>query len=212
MSAGLDYAVVNSGNIYTNIDSYIASASSTQQVIQQNQPPYPNGAYNQLGIAYLAPPNPAVLSTTKGQGAPVVVRYVRYNSTANPAVVAGPAPVYWTDETFTTVSGVFTEGIPNSTGSSNMLAGFLAPNTTSYSGLTNTILNGNYVFIVVAGFVSQAWLTAGAVGGTVYGTAGNWTVSATASGSAPQGAGFARVVSTPASSLGDIIAQCDWCF
>lgn len=208
MSAGLDFAVVSTGNVYTAIDTYTAT-SSTSQTIANTYPSYPNGAMNQPGQAYLLPENTFGLLNAKGQGAPLVVRYVRYNSTANPALVAGPAPVYWTDETFTTVSGVFTEGIANGTGSANSLAGFLLPNTTSVSGLTAAQLNGNWCFIAVSGFVSAAYLAAGAVGGLVIGAAGNFTVAAI---STTPVASFARVVSVPAGSLGDIIAQCDWTF
>ena len=42
-----------------------------------------------------------------------------------PNLLAYPAPVYWTDETYTTVSGVFTEGNPAATGNLNSLAGWL---------------------------------------------------------------------------------------
>ena len=205
MSAGLDFAVVSTGNVYTAIDTYTAT-SSTSQTIANTYPSYPNGAMNQPGQAYLLPENTFGLLNAKGQGAPLVVRYVRYNSTANPALVAGPAPVYWTDETFTTVSGVFSEGSPSN---ANSLAGFLLPNTTTLSSLTAAQLNGNWCFIAVSGFIPSAYLAAGAAGGLVIGAAGNFTVAAI---STTPVASFARVLTAPAGSLGDIIAQCDWTF
>jgi hypothetical protein len=213
MSAGLDFPVVNTGNVYTNIDTYIASATSTTQVIQQNQPPYPNGAYNTLGQAYLLPVVPGQLSTAKGQGAPLVVRYVRYNSTANPAPLAYPAAVYWTDETFTTVSGVFSEGNPAGTGNLNSLAGILLPNSTSISGLTATQLNGNYVFIAVSGFVSGVAVPAAtAIGDSLAGVSGNFLLQRTASGTAPISRRLLQALTAISGSSADCLVDVDWTY
>ena len=89
-----DFAAITSGNVRTAIDTY-------------NTALYNNGALNALGSLYAIPPSPANVGI--GSGSALIVRYVRYNSTANPSGVAGPAPVYYTDETLTTVSGVSTE-------------------------------------------------------------------------------------------------------
>jgi hypothetical protein len=213
MSAGLDFPIVNSGNVFTNIDPYIASASSTQQVIQQNQPPYPNGAYNTLGQAYLLPVNPAALSTAKGQGAPLVVRYVRYNSTANPAPGAAPGVVYWTDETFTTVTGVFSEGNPAATGNLNSAAGILLPNSTSISGLTAAQLNSNFVFIAVSGFVAGVAVPAAtAIGDSLTGVAGNFLLFRTASGTAPISKRIAQALTAVSGGVADCLLDFDWTY
>lgn len=210
MSAGLDYPVISTGNLYTAIDTYQPSASSTQQVIQQTYPPYPNGAYNLPGQAYLAPVSTFGLLGQKGQGAPLVVRYVRYNSTANPALVAAPAPVYWTDETMTTVSGAGSEaafGIAS-------LAGWLLPNTTSVSGLTAAGLNGNWCFIAVSGFIPGAIsITSAAAGGVLIGNTGaNFTPATIAPGTAITTPSFARVLTAVSGGLSDILVQCDWTY
>lgn len=219
MSAGLDFAPINTGNPYTNIDPYIASASSTQQVIQSNQPPYPNGAYATLGQPYLAPVNPALLSTAaNGQGAPLVLRYVRYNSTANPNVLAGPAAVYWTDETFTTVSGVFSEGNPAATGNLNSLAGVLLINTTNYPGsLTGaqlaTALNGNFVWIATSGFVKGVQVPAStAIGDSLTGVSGNFLLFRTASGTAPISKRILQALTAVASNVADCLVDTDWTY
>lgn len=213
MSAGLDYPVINTGNPYTNIDPYIASASSTQQVIQSNQPPYPNGAYNTLGQAYLAPVVPGALSTAKGQGAPLVLRYVRYNSTANPAVLGAPAAVYWTDETFTTVTGVFSEGYPAATGNLNSLAGLLLVNSTSISGLTAAALNGNFVWIAVSGFVPGATVPAStAIGDSLTGVSGNFLLFRTASGTAPISKRIIQSLGAVTAGVADVLVDCDWTY
>lgn len=209
MSAGLDFAVVSTGNVYTAIDTYTAT-SSTSQTIANTYPSYPNGAMNQPGQAYLLPENAFGLLNAKGQGAPLVVRYVRYNSTANPALVGAPAPVYWTDETMTTVSGAGSEaafGIAS-------LAGWLLPNTTSVSGLTAAQLNGNWCFIAVSGFIAGATSVASAAaGGVLIGNTGaNFTPATIAPATAITTPSFARVLTAVAGGVSDIIAQCDWTF
>jgi hypothetical protein len=218
MSAGLDFAVINSGNPYTNIDPYIASASSTQQVIQSNQPPYPNGAYNLLGQAYLSPVIPGLLSTVNGQGAPLVLRYVRYNSTTNANCLAYPAPVAWTDETFTTVTGTFSEGNPAATGNLNSFAGLLLVNTTIYPGsLTGaqlaTALNGNYVWIATSGFVKGAYVPGStAIGDSLTMSSGNFTLTRTASGTAPISKRILQALTAISSGNADVLVDTDWTY
>lgn len=218
MSAGLDFAVINTGNPYTNIDTYIASPSSTTQTIASMAQPYPNGAYALPGQAYLAPVVPGQLSSAKGQGAPLVLRYVRYNSTANPAALAGPAAVYWTDETFTTVSGVFSEGNPAATGNLNSLAGLLLVNTTAYPGsLTGaqlaTTLNGNYVWIAVSGFVPGVQVPAStAIGDSLTGTSGNFLLARTASGTAPISKRIIQALTAVISTVADCLVDADWTY
>ena len=140
-----------------------------------------------------------------GYGCYLTVKYVRYNSTANPAVATGPAVVYWTDETFTTVSGVYSEAV--TTGSS-AVAGILLPNKSTTAGLglgstafTATILNGNWVFIAVVGFVPSVYLAAGAIGQPITGAAGNWVVAVTTGVLRPLG----YICGAVSSNLGDVL-------
>jgi hypothetical protein len=107
--------------------------------------------------------------------------------------VAGPAPVYYTDETFTTVSGVSTESV----GGVNFVAGWMAPNSgtsTTYglgtTAFTNTILNnggnGSYVFVILQGFVPGGVSATSTVAGDVLiGAATNFTTARVAAGTAP---------------------------
>lgn len=213
MSAGLDYPVVSTGNIFTAIDTYYASPSTTGQTIPPSQTALPNGAYNLPGQAYLTPVVPGLLSGVNGQGAPPVVRYVRYISTANPALVAFPAPVYWTDETFTNVSGVFSEGNPAATGNLNSFAGYLLPNTASVSGLTAAALNGNWVFICTSGFIKGAYVPAStAIGDALVGVTGNFTLARVASGTAPTSKRIAQALTAISGGVADVLVDTDWTY
>jgi hypothetical protein len=180
-----------------------------------------NGANQPLGsLCYIPPTSQSGdnLLTTAGVASGLWVKYVLYKSTANPSVKTGPAIVYYTDETFTTVSGVFTEGLPSSTGGSAATAGWLLPNAGTVAGIgagstafTNTVLNnggnGCYVYIGVSGFIPSAALTAGSQGNMVYGSTGNWTVTAVAEGgTAPAQKLAAWVWGAVTSNIGDIQA------
>jgi hypothetical protein len=161
-----------------------------------------NGAQNDLGsLGVLAVCNQFSLSN--GRGTTLVGRYVRYNSTANPALLAAPGPVYWKDETFTTVTGVSTESV----GGVNMVAGLMLINTTTVSGLTAATLNGNFVWIAVAGFVpgvTSIGVTY-AAGDAMIGAATNFTVGKVAAGTAPTNQVIGYAASATSSSLVDIL-------
>jgi hypothetical protein len=187
------------GNVYGVVDAY--------NTLLPN-----NGALNPLGSLWTIP-SPSqggntLLATSTGYGSFLTVKYVRYNSTANPAVVTGPAPVYYVDETFTTVSGVFSEGIVASTGSANSIAGFLLPNSGTVTGVglgttafTATLLNGNYVFIAVQGFVPSCKLVAGAQSNSIMGATGNFTTAVTTGVNRPCGIVWGAVTS----NIGDVL-------
>jgi hypothetical protein len=166
------------GNVYGVVDAYNTALPN-------------NGALNPLGSVWTIP-SPSqggntTLATATGYGSFLTVKYVRYNSTANAAVVAGPAIVYYTDETFTTVSGTFTEGNPTGTGSTSAVAGFMLPNKGTVAGIglgttafTAALLNTNYVFIAVEGFVPSASLGfAGTQNNPIMGGAGAFITALT---------------------------------
>lgn len=226
MSLGNEFPYVSTGNLYTCIDTY-ASTISTQP--PSNSPSWPNGAYNPIGSAFLLAPGsyfvPAVnypsasgSLNSKGWGAPMVVRYVRYNSTTNANLLATPGPVYWTDETYTTVTGTFSEGNPAGTGNGNSMAGLLLLNSSATSlnetgALAATALNGNFCFIVTKGFVPGVTVNgSAAIGATQVGTSGNFTFANVASGTAPTFTHYVNVVSAPASSIADVWVNCDLTF
>lgn len=134
-----------------------------------------NTAQNPLGCIYAPPVNAGAITTAPGTGAQPVVKYVYYNSTSNPAVVASPAPVYYKDETFTVVTGNAAEAFVTTLGC--MIAGYLLPNSTAYSGLTAAILNQSYCWIQIGGFLAGAYAptTTPGAGDLVVGlTTGNW--------------------------------------
>lgn len=179
-----------------------------------------NGALNPLGALYFAP-SPSqgagsILPTTPGYASGLWCRYVKYLSTANPATVVGPAPVYYTDETFTTVSGVFSEGNPAATGSSQSIAGWLLPNSGVVAGVglgttlfTNTILNnnglGSYVWIGLLGFIPKAFVGVLTQGTLVSGVAGNWVTAAAVATTQTAG----KIVGVTATTVSDIVALID---
>ena len=224
MALGNEFPYISTGNLYTAIDTY-ASTTSTQP--PTNSPSWPNGAYNPLGSTFLLIPGategpteayPGGSLSSNGWGAPLIVRYVRYNSTANPAIGAAPAAVYWTDETYTTVSGVFTEGLPAATGNLNSLAGVLLINTTNYPGSKTgaqlaTILNGNFCFIVTRGWLPGVSVPAAtAIGDALVGTAGNFTLDRVASGTAPTSRYNLIAQTAVANNVADVLVNTDLTF
>jgi hypothetical protein len=182
---------------YQKFSNFLTQVDSSTVPAPGSQPK------NVLGTLYSPPIAPGI-STQNGQGAPPVYKYVQYNSTANPAVVAAPAPVYWKDETFTIVTAVFSESL---TASAASIAGYLGPNSTSISGFTAALLNTNYVWIQVAGFLAGAYAptTGGAVGSTIQGVTGNWTSTAIAAGTAPANRVLGIQLTAIASSACDVL-------
>ena len=118
-----------------------------------------NGARNVLGAAFLVQDSSGRLKK---------IRYVRYNSTANPAAPAAPGPVYWADNTRTVVTGKFSESSPASI--SNMVAGYL---------VNLNFTNGNYIFIQTFGYLAQALAGTAAAGAGITAT-GDFAVTALA--------------------------------
>lgn len=213
MSLMMEYPVVSS-NLKAGF-SIFGTADPFNAALQNN------GARNPVGSLYFQP-GPAqagglVLPSAVGYAAGLWCKYVLYKSTANPAMVAGPAPVYYTDETFGVVSGVFTEGMIAATGNASSIAGWLLPNTGSVasvgvgSAVTAAILNnnglGSYVWIGVCGFIPSCFLAAGAQTNLVYGSAGNFTVAAIADGSAITHRPAGYVWGPVAANIGDVLAS-----
>jgi hypothetical protein len=189
MSVYVGYSKVSTGgNPFTTVD--------TRDTTKPN-----NNAQNMLGDLYFVPPN-AALPPGNGGGAGLVLKYVRYQSTTNAAVVAGPAPVYFTDQTFQTVSGTSTEGFAGL----NSVAGLLLPNSTSISGLTAALLNGNFVWIAVAGWVAGCIAPGSTVAGdAIIAAAGNFTPARVAANTAPTNKLLGWATSAVSSGLCNIL-------
>lgn len=227
MALQYEFPVISTGNLGTVIDTY-GSTISTQP--PTNVPSNPNGALNPIGAAYLMSPGAPELPTavyypsaagslnSNGWGAPIIVRYVRYNSTTNPNWLAFPGPVYWTDETYTTVTGTFSEGIPAATGNLNSFAGIALLNTTSYPGTKTgaqlaTLINGNFIFIVTKGFVPACYVPGStAIGDSLAGVSGNFTLTRTASATAPISRRMAIAQTAIASGAADLWIDTDLTF
>ena len=91
-------------------------------------------------------------------GAPAIYVLAQYLSTsalttANLTTAGGPAPVYWTDNTFTTVTGIASEGF----NSVQMVAGYMMLNIVDVPSLTAAQLLGGLVLVQVAGYLKGAY-------------------------------------------------------
>jgi|SRR5579872_5518180 len=185
-----------------------------------------NGARNPLGAVYFRPspsqgggltPGGGTLGTSAGYGSGLWMKYVLYKSTGNPAVKTGPAPVYWADETFTTVSGAFADGFVAS--NSVSVAGWLLPNAGTVAGIgagstlfTATLLNngglGSYVWIALAGFIPSCYLAAGAVNNALW-ASGDFATTGIADGSSITHRIMGYAFNTVTSNIGDVYATLD---
>lgn len=118
-------------------------------------------------------------------GAPAIYQLVKYLSTSatttgNLTTAGGPAPVYWTDNTFSTVTGITSESL-----GLNFLAGYLMVNTVDLPTLTAAQLLGAQCLINVGGYLKSAYApTAGAagIGNVIFPVAGTFSSNAVAAG------------------------------
>ena len=152
-------------------------------------------AKNVVGSIYSPPPgtytnytsgptfSPTLNLSTPGYGAPGVFKYVYFYdaSALTGTMQAAPAPVYWTDESFTAVTGHAADAYSSAAAS---VAGYLMPNATAL-GTSNTgaqwylQLSQSYVWIQIGGFLSQAYApttqTAAGIGNSIYySTGADW--------------------------------------
>jgi hypothetical protein len=163
-------AQVSSGNVRTTVDP-VSTTLGTQQGAYITPTFGVWGLKNPLGMVIIDSGGLDSVSGTTTQlpvGQVAIYKYVLYKSAANPALVAQPAPVYYTDNTYTIVSGKASEALASA--ASNP-AGLLMPNTTDMSGLTATILNnggnGSGVWICTYGFVKGAAAPASTAAGDI---------------------------------------------
>ena len=190
MSFGLDYPVITTGNLFTAIDPYVATSVSSI-----------NGAQNTAGAIYQAPINQATI-VTKGPAPNGYFKYVRYNPTVTQTLKNGPVLVYWKDETFTTVTGLYSEALVGING----VAGWLLYNTTTTTGAVATDINGNWCWIQVGGLLVGAWVTAAAAAGaSLYGAASTFgATGTTAASTAPPNVVAGWSLGAAASNLVDL--------
>lgn len=160
-------AQISSGDPRTTIDAYDTTKAN-------------NNAQNELAEAYYYK---AGVSASNPAGYWQKLRYVRFNAANNAATVTGPAVVYWTDEARTTVSGNASDGFTVTAADSAGILLVCNNSSIGISGLTNTKLNGNYVWICVGGLVpSVVCANSTAVGDYLTGGSGNFSLGRIASG------------------------------
>jgi hypothetical protein len=172
---------VTTGNVRTTFDVF--SPAPGPSTPGPTPAPF-SGLTNPLGAIYTDVGGTDSISGTLVQlplNVGAIYKYVLYKSATNPALVTGPAPVYYTDNTKTVVSGAAADAFPAPATPSSALAGVLMPNTTDLPNLTAAILNnggnGSGVWICIGGFVKASRdVGAVAVAGTqLVGGVGNFT-------------------------------------
>jgi hypothetical protein len=206
-------AIFNPGNQLLQIDT--GKASTYLYNPTTAFAPWAGLGENQvLGQRYFASVN---ATPTNPSGAPAIYMLVEYLSTsaittANLTTAAAPAPVYWTDETYTTVTGITTESLGVA-----FPAGFMLLNTVtgvgqSGSALTAAALVGSYILILVAGYLKGAYMSSSAnagVGAWIVPLAGTLSSAFVAAGSAATYQPFGRQATALSSGLCDVLVNCD---
>lgn len=189
MSFGIDFPVVSTGLLSTSIDPFVSTNLN-------------NGALNIPGAIYQAPINSALIGT-KGPAPNGYFKYVRYNPSVSQTLKNGAQLVYWKDETFTTVTGLYSESL---TGTINDIAGWMLYNTTVNSAAVATDINGNYCWIQVGGLLVGAWVTAAAAAdASIYGAASTFgATGTTAANTAPTNRVAGWSLAAAASNLVDL--------
>jgi len=157
---------VTTGNVRTTVDFPNTSLGTPL--------PYPAGVFpNPLGSTFWD----NAISAANLNGVGTKYRYVKFQSTANPALTAAPAAVWYTDATMTTVTSVLAEAI---TASPQAFAGLMMPNTTDLPAMTAALINANGgagVWIAVGGIVSGVVTNSGVAGQQQVASAANWGVA-----------------------------------
>ena len=170
------------------------------------------GELQVLGQRYVGQSN---VSASNPSGSPAIYQLVNYLktsavTTANLTTAGGPAPVYWTDNTFSTVTGISTEAF--ATAPLAFPAGYLMVNTVDLPSLTAAQVLGAQLLIQVAGYLKAAYAaTSGTngIGSWIEGAAGTFLTTGIAAGSSPTYQPFGRQLTAIASGLCDVLVGCD---
>jgi hypothetical protein len=163
--------------------------------------PLPNGARNPLGSRWCY---------KDSKGRMVIIAYVRLNTTAPPvSLLVGP--VWWKDNTFTVVTAAANDASGWGVAAPNLTAGIL---------LNTSWVNGNFGWIITAGYCGAGSDTNWgapiaapantAIGdGVVGGTSGNQSVVRAAAGS-PTYKQLYTALTAVANNTSDGIVTCEW--
>ena len=115
------------------------------------------GEVQVLGQRYIGQAN---VTAANPSGSPAIYQLVQYLSTsalttANLTTANGPIPVYWTDNTFSTVTAISTEAF--ATAPLAFPAGYMVVNVVDLTTLTAAMVLGAQLLIQVAGYCKAAY-------------------------------------------------------
>jgi hypothetical protein len=187
-------AIFNASNQLLQIDTGAASTYLYNPTL--GFAPWAGLGENQvLGQRYIASIGATAVNPSGQPAIYMLVKYLATSalSTANLTTAGAPAPVYWTDNTFTTVTGITSEAF--ATSPISFPAGYMLLNTVTGYGnagtaLTGAVLLGAQILIQVGGYLKGAYLsttTNSGIGSTIIGAAGTLTstTASQAAGTAP---------------------------
>jgi hypothetical protein len=167
------------------------------------------GEVQALGQRYVGAVNP---TPANPYGAPGYFQLVKYLATSaittgNLTTFGAPVPVWWTDNTFTTVSAISSEGLQL-----NFPAGYLMLNVIDLPTLTAAQLLGAQCIIQVGGYLAGTYApTAGTagVGNWIVPVAGTGTTTGVVAGTAPGYTPFGKQMTVIAAGLCDVLVGTD---
>jgi len=214
-------AIFNASNQLLQIDTGAASTYLYNPTL--GFAPWAGLGENQvLGQRYIASIGTNAVNPSGQPAIYMLVKYLATSaiSTANLTTAGAPAPVYWTDNTFTTVTGITTEGIGGTTLGLNFPAGYMLLNTVTGYGMAGTPLTaaallGAQILIQVSGYLKGAYCSGGAGSGAIgawispyAGTLSTQFVASTAAAN-PSYQPFGRQLTALSGNLADVLLNCD---
>jgi hypothetical protein len=146
-------------------------------------------------------------------GAPAIYELVKYLSTsalttANLTTFGGPVPVWWTDNTFTTVTAISSEAL-----SLNIPAGYMVLNIVDLPTLTAAMVLGAQLLVQVGGYLKGAYMSASAgtagIGNFIEPYAGTGTTQSVAAGTPLGYNKFGTQLTAISAGLCDVLVDAD---
>jgi hypothetical protein len=154
------------------------------------------------------------ITTANPSGSPAIYVLAKMLATSAATLAAwqtanAPAPVYWTDTTFTTVSPIMSEGFG---GLQASVAGYWMPNYASLPKVTLAQLQGAYGLVQVAGYLPGAYCPANgtlAAGNWLIGNAGSYQSAGVAAASGPGYRALGIQIAAASSNLANVLVLSD---
>src|SRR5277367_4336364 len=139
-------AIFNPSNQLLQIDTGQSRTYAFNPAFSQAPVYAPLGDSQVLGQRYFGAANQTASNPAGSPGIFVLAKYLSTSATtlANLTTAGAPSAVYWTDSTFTTVSGILSEALG---ASAQYAAGYMMVNTVSLTTLTTAQLLGAYVIV-----------------------------------------------------------------